>query len=220
MSRRAHSWPASAAIAEDEKEWALTPERPNLVEVPLLDATSPLPCRPHRVLVAGTSGSGKTTLAARIGAALDLPFTEMDALHHGPGWTPRPEFLADVEAFTSGNRWATEWQYGAARPLLAERADLLVWLDLPRSTVMRQVTVRTLRRRMRREVLWNGNIEPPLWTVFTERDHIIRWAWRTHADGARKIAEVRERLEDLVIVRLQSRAEVEDWVDRELSRHR
>lgn len=172
------------------------------------------------MLVAGTSGSGKTTLAARIGAALDLPFTEMDALHHGPGWTPRPEFLADVEAFTSGNRWVTEWQYGAARPLLAERADLLVWLDLPRSTVMRQVTVRTLRRRMRREVLWNGNVEPPLWTVFTERDHIIRWAWRTHADGARKIAEVRERWEDLVIVRLQSRAEVEDWVDRELSRHR
>lgn len=95
-----------------------------------------------------------------------------------------------------------------------------MWLDLPRSTVMRQVTVRTLRRRMRREVLWNGNIEPPLWTVFTGRDHIIRWAWRTHADGARKIAEVRERWEDLVIVRLQSRAEVEDWVDRELSRHR
>lgn len=169
--------------------------------------------------MAGTSGSGKTTLAARIGAVLDLPFTEMDALFHGPDWTPRPEFLADVEAFVSEGRWATEWQYGAARPLLAARADLLVWLDLPRSTVMRQVTVRTVRRRMRREVLWNGNVEPPLRTVFTERDHIIRWAWRTHADGARKIEKVRERFDELVIVRLRSRAEVEDWLNRELPRH-
>ncbi len=201
-------------------EWAFTPETPNLVEVPLLDAAAPLPHRPRRVLVAGTSGSGKTTLAARIGAALDLPFTEMDALFHGPDWTPRAEFLADVEAFVSEGRWATEWQYGAARPLLAARADLLVWLDLPRATVMRQVIGRTVRRRIRREVLWNGNVEPPLRTVFTERDHIVRWAWRTHADGARRIAEVRERFEDLVIVRLRSRAEVDDWTDRVLPRHR
>lgn len=56
----------------------------------------------------------------------------------------------------------TEWQYGVVRDQLADRADLVVWLDLPRRSVMRQVVTRTVRRRFRREVLWNGNIEPPL----------------------------------------------------------
>ena len=44
---------------------------------------------------------------------------------------------------------------------------------------MRQIVPRTLHRRLRRVELWNGNIEPPLWTILTRRDHILRWAWRT-----------------------------------------
>ncbi|BDB58718.1 MAG: hypothetical protein ACI38R_12335, partial [Rhodococcus sp. (in: high G+C Gram-positive bacteria)] len=92
----------------------------------LLDSSVPLPVRPRRVLVAGTSGSGKTTLAARIGEILDLPHVEIDGLHHGPNWTPRPSFREDVEEFTAQPRWVTEWQYTAVRPLLVERADLPV----------------------------------------------------------------------------------------------
>lgn len=184
--------------------------------MPLLDPTDRLPHRPRRVLVAGTSGAGKTTLAARIGTVLNLPHTEIDGLFHGPNWTPRPEFVADVEAFTATDRWVTEWQYGAVRPLLVERADLLVWLDMPRSTVMRQVVVRTVRRRIRREVLWNGNVEPPLRTVFTDPDHIVRWAWKTHTHGAERIAQARRQREDLVIVRLRSHTQTEDWLNREL----
>lgn len=107
----------------------------------------------------------------------------------------------------------TEWQYGEVRALLAERADLMVWLDLPRATVMRQVVSRTLRRRLRREVLWNGNVEPPLRTFFTGDEHIVRWAWTTHHKSAQRIAGlVRERPE-LVIVRLRSRREARQWLD-------
>ena len=100
--------------------------------------------------MAGTSGAGKTTLAARLGRVLDLPHIEIDALFHGPGWTPRAEFQADVQSFAAQERWVTEWQYTAVRDLLADRADLLVWLNLRRTRVMRQVIVRTLRRRLRR----------------------------------------------------------------------
>ncbi|QNG21411.1 AAA family ATPase [Rhodococcus triatomae] len=179
----------------------------------MLTAHDPLPATPARVLVAGNSGAGKTTLCARIAALLDLPRIELDALHHGPGWTPRPEFAADVEAFSTGPEWVTEWQYGAVRPLLAERADLLVWLDLPRTTVMRRVTARTLRRRIRRERLWNGNIEPPLRTIFVEPDHIVRFAWRTHGTSARRVRDLAaDPPESLHVVRLRSPREVDTWV--------
>lgn len=163
------------------------------------------------MLVAGTSGSGKTTLAARIAVALQLPHREIDALFHGPAWTPRPSFEADVRRFSAEPSWVTEWQYSSVRAQLAERADLLVWLDLPRALVLRQVIRRTLVRRLRRQNLWNGNIEPPLWTIFTDRGHIVRWAWRTHHRTAVRMAELRRRRPDLVVVQLRSRREIARW---------
>ncbi|MBM7504660.1 AAA family ATPase [Agromyces aurantiacus] len=171
----------------------------------------PLPAPPQRVLVAGTSGSGKSTLAAHIADAAGLPYVELDSLFHGPGWSPRPEFDAEVAALASADRWATEWQYGTARPVLAARADLMVWLDLPRRVVMRRVVGRTIRRRVRNEELWNGNHEAALRTVLTDRDHIVRWAWRTHGLTAMRIAELAATRPELPIVRLRSAAAVERW---------
>lgn len=147
----------------------------------LLGVGDALPHHPRRVLVAGTSGAGTTTTADRLGHVLGVPHVEIDALFHGPGWIPREDFLADVEAFSAEPGWVTEWQYGSVRDLLADRADLVVWLDLPRALVMRQVVARTLRRRLRREVLWNGDVEPALRTVLHDPEHIVRWAWATHA---------------------------------------
>jgi adenylate kinase family enzyme len=182
--------------------------------VPLLDASALVPDRPCRIVVAGASGSGKTTLSARIGDAIGIEHIEIDGLHHGPNWTPRPSFVADVEDFTSQPYWVTEWQYTVVRPLLAERADLMIWLDLPRPVVMRQVIRRTLRRRIRREVLWNGNVEPPLYTLFTRRENIIRWSWSTHGKLVGRVGEVLERHPDLPVVRLTSRRDIDGWTAR------
>ena len=181
--------------------------------MPLLAAGDPLPRRPRRVLVAGTSGSGKTTLARVIADVLGCPHAELDALHHGPGWTKRPEFEDDVHRGTAGPTWASEWQYAAVREVLLDRADLLVWLDLPRRVVMSRVVRRTVRRRIRREVLWNGNTEPPLRTFLTDRDHIVRWAWRTHARTGERVMAACARRPELVVVRLTAPAQVAVWVE-------
>jgi adenylate kinase family enzyme len=177
-----------------------------------LGPTDPLPVRPRRVLVSGASGAGKTWLAAEIAQRLGLPHTEIDALYHGPGWEPRDEFVADVRALAAREEWAVEWQYTQVRDLLADRADLVVWLDLPRWRVLSQVTRRTLRRRLRRQALWNGNLEPPLRTIFTDPEHIIRWSWASHPRVAPRIAGLRESRPDLPVVRLRSRAEVRTWL--------
>lgn len=173
----------------------------------------PLPHPPRRVLVVGTSGSGKTTLAARIAPVLGLEHVEIDALFHGPGWQPRPSFVEEVEAFTGRDGWVTEWQYSSQLgDLLQQRTDLVVWLDLPTGVVMRQVTARTLRRRLLRQRLWNGNVEKPLWTVLTDREHIIRWAWSTRGNPARRVEALRAARPQVPVVRLRSRREVEAWV--------
>ncbi|MGH2926705.1 MAG: hypothetical protein ACRDL8_00690 [Solirubrobacteraceae bacterium] len=101
--------------------------------------------------------------------------------------------------------------------MLLERADLLVWLDLARATVMRQVSWRTLRRRTRREALWNGNIEPPLHTFFTNPEHIVRWAWSTRHAAASRVATAAREHPGLVIVRLDSRRSAYRWLAGPLS---
>ncbi|GMA23828.1 hypothetical protein GCM10025864_15870 [Luteimicrobium album] len=100
------------------------------------------------------------------------------------------------------------------RPLILERAELIVWLDLPTPVVMRQVVGRTVRRRRRREVLWNGNQEPPLRTFFTDDDHIVRWAWSTRNSLRGLDERLAAEAPHLVVVRLRTRAQTEDWVQR------
>jgi adenylate kinase family enzyme len=180
--------------------------------------TDELPYRPMGVLIAGTSGSGKSTLGRRLAAILDLRYVELDALHHGANWTPRPTFEADVERFASGSGWATEWQYTAVRELLANRADLLILLDLPRWLVMTRVVRRTLSRGLRRTELWNGNVEPPLRTVLHDRDHIIRWAWRTHREHLPRVTSWSTRHSTLPVVRLRTLGQIEDWLAGPLAR--
>lgn len=180
-----------------------------------LGPLDPLPFRPRRVTVAGTSGSGKTTLARRLAEVLDVAHTEIDGLYHGPGWEPRESFADEVAALVEQDAWVVEWQYTLARPLLLQRAEVLVWLDLPVATVMRQVVGRTLRRGVRREVLWNGNVEPALWTLVRRGDqNIVDWAWTTRHKLAGLDRRLATEAPHLVLVRLRSRTEVESWVRR------
>jgi adenylate kinase family enzyme len=151
-------------------------------------------------------------LAAHIAAVLSIRHVEIDALFHGPDWTPRPSFEEDVRRFTAEPTWVSEWQYPPVRALLAERADLLVWLDLPRAVVMRQVVRRTLIRRLHRERLYGGNVEPPLRTFFIDPEYIVRWAWSTHHETLPRIRALLEERPRLTVVRLRSHAEESHWL--------
>ncbi|MEU5696982.1 AAA family ATPase [Actinosynnema sp. NPDC020468] len=181
--------------------------------MPLLGPTDELPHSPRRVLVAGTSGAGKSTLSAGIADWLGLSYVEMDALFHGPQWTPRAEFDADVARLVKRPEWVTEWQYTSARPVLLAHADTLVWLDHPKHLVLRRVVVRTMVRRLRREELWNGNVEPPLHTVFTDPEHLLRWAWKSHGRTRARVESVLagEHARRVAVVRLRGQREVDRW---------
>jgi adenylate kinase family enzyme len=135
--------------------------------------------------VVGTSGSGKSTLARQLAAAIDVPYVELDSIFHQPGWQPLPEAEFQEAARRAADRdgWIIDGNYSAVRSIIWARADTVVWFDLPRGTVMRQLTWRTLRRAMTREELWNGNREP--WQNFFSWDpekSVISWAWHKHAE--------------------------------------
>lgn len=166
----------------------------------------------QRVLVAGLPGAGKTTLATALEARLGLPRQELDALHHGPGWTRRPTFEEEVDAFSAEQRWVCEDQYQRlVGTLLWERADTAVWLDLDRSVVMRRVVGRSLRRALLRTELYNGNREQ--WTHLLDRDHPIRWSWSNFATRREHIAALVAAHPLVRIVHLRTPSEVDAWLD-------
>ena len=138
----------------------------------------------RRVSVVGSPGSGKSTLARELASTLGLPHLELDSVFHQPHWEPLPtdEFQRAVAARAAEDGWVIDGNYSRVQPIVWARADTVVWLDLPKRTVMRQVIWRTLRRAVTRQELWNGNREPfnNFFRLAPERS-IISWAWHNHA---------------------------------------
>ena len=171
----------------------------------------------RRVSVVGTSGSGKSTLAKQLAAALGVPHLELDSVFHQPGWEslPTDEFQRLVTERTSGDGWVTDGNYSAVRPIIWARADTVVWLDLPRRTVMRQVIWRTASRAVTRQELWNGNREPLAnFLSWDPEKSVISWAWHKHAEyRARYGAALADPANaHLAFIRLTSRRDVARFV--------
>jgi adenylate kinase family enzyme len=168
----------------------------------------------RRVAMVGNSGSGKTTVGRALAIRIGAPFVELDSIFHQPGWAPLPldEFRGRVQPLVDGPTWVIDGNYRAVRDLVWARADTVVWFDLPRRTVMRQVVVRTVRRALSRVELWNGNREPLTAMFRLHPEHnIIRWTWVKHAVYRdRYAAAAREpTLAHLTFVRIGSRADAD-----------
>src|SRR5207245_2980781 len=64
-------------------------------------------------VIASASGNGKTTVGRKLAERLGVPFVEMDALVHGPGWTEiSDEGLREiVEPIVAGEGWVIDAVY-------------------------------------------------------------------------------------------------------------
>jgi adenylate kinase family enzyme len=174
----------------------------------------------RRVSVVGTTGAGKSTLARAIAKRLAVPYVELDAFMHQPGWVPRPddEFMNDVEQATTPGAWVVDGNYRrfVVDGPVWKRADTVVWLDLPRRTVMRQLIFRTFRRAVTRERLWNGNREPLSNLLSLDPDKsIIVWAWVKHHEFVQRYGDAMAdpRWGGITFVRLRSHAEARLWLE-------
>ncbi len=138
----------------------------------------------QRLSVIGNSGSGKSTFAEALATRLGVEHIELDAMFHLADWgeLPRDQFRAQVADLAARDGWVIDGNYEAVQDIVWARADTVVFLDHPRSVVMRRVITRTITRTATRKKLWNGNREPwsNLFSTDPERS-IIAWAWKHHA---------------------------------------
>ena len=164
-------------------------------------------------VIASASGNGKTTVGRALAERLGVPFVELDLLHWGPGWTEASaeELRARVEPIVATDAWVADGVYrGKIGDLVLERAELVVWLDLPMRVWLPRLLRRTLRRALSREEFLNGNRET-LRSALLGRDSLILYALRAHYRRRRTYPT---QLSRFVVVRLRSQREVERFLTR------
>jgi adenylate kinase family enzyme len=168
----------------------------------------------RRVVVGGSTGSGKSTFACALAERMGVPVIELDAIRHGPNWTETPDgrFRDLVAERTSADAWVVDGNYSMTMDVTWGRADTLVWLDYSLRLVLWRLFLRTNRRILRREVLWNGNREN-FANAYLSSQSLYVWVfrsfWRRRRNWPKWLAEGYRHLE---VHRFRTPGEAARWL--------
>src|SRR5438552_15511936 len=87
----------------------------------------------RRVIVTGLAGSGKSTFAVALAAKTGLPVIHLDLHFWKPGWVApsETEWREKQYGVLAGDAWIADGNYHETLDLRLERADTVVFLDMP-----------------------------------------------------------------------------------------
>jgi len=95
-----------------------------------------------------------------------------------------------VQATIAADRWVMEGNYRAVREMIWERADTIVWIDLPFFVNARQLLRRTLVDCRTGRPICNGNRQR-LWELIKWPDGLWVWFFRTYFRRRRQYTAMR-----------------------------
>lgn len=100
-----------------------------------------------RIMVFGGSGSGKSTLSREIGRRMGVPVVHFDHFYWQAGWVPRPPEKVTELALQAiaTEAWVIDGNHSSTMAARAERADLILWMDMPRWLRVGRVLWRVVR---------------------------------------------------------------------------
>jgi adenylate kinase family enzyme len=87
----------------------------------------------RRVVVTGQAGSGKSTFSLALAAQTGLPVIHLDLCFWKPGWVApsETEWREKQCGVLAGHEWVADGNYPETLDLRLERADTVVFLELP-----------------------------------------------------------------------------------------
>lgn len=164
----------------------------------------------QRVVILGPVGAGKSRLAARIAQRTQLPVVHLDRLFWRSGWTPAPreEAVRDLAEAVRGDRWILDGNFLAdldgGWDARFDRADTVIFLDLPRMACLWRV----LKRRVREPR--HSRADLPVGCSEGLALSVLRWIWSYPKTDRPRVLRILERLDERVAVHhLRSVSEVQ-----------
>jgi adenylate kinase family enzyme len=84
----------------------------------------------HRILITGNAGSGKTSVAMALATSLNLQYVGLDNIVWKAGWirTPRTERREKEIEISQRPSWVVD----GVSDILMQKADIILFLDVPR----------------------------------------------------------------------------------------
>lgn len=167
-----------------------------------------------RINVVGASGCGKSTLAKQIAQSLNLGYFEMDEIFWLPNWQePDDEdYFEDIDQVVQKEAWVLDGNYRRLQQIKWQRAQVVVWVDLPYGLIIWRLLKRTYRRVRGKEVLWAGNIET-LGRALSSSS-VIWWSVKNLRGRRKEYAAAAQApgLSHIQFIRLRSRNEIADFL--------
>ncbi|MEM9356394.1 MAG: DNA topology modulation protein FlaR [Pseudomonadota bacterium] len=163
-----------------------------------------------RIMVIGGSRSGKSTLAQRIGAITGLPVIHVDKMYWKAGWVLREanETKRLVIEAAREETWILDGNNSSTFQQRADRADAIIFLDLPTWLRFTRVVWRT--------VAYYGRSRPDMTEGCTERlDYdFMKWVlgYRINGGRARALALLETYDKRTKNHHLRSRREVDQFL--------
>lgn len=133
----------------------------------------------QRIMIFGGPGSGKSTLARQLGHVWSLPVIHMDHLYWKGGWVERDRGTVNAlaRAAIEASNWVFDGNHSSSMAERADRAQMLVFLDMPRGLRMRRVLWRSVSQ--------IGHSRPDMATNCPERLdwEFLKFSWNYQTNG-------------------------------------
>jgi adenylate kinase family enzyme len=163
------------------------------------------------VIILGSAGSGKSTLSQKLSVILSLPVIHLDKYFWMPNWvqTPNEEWDKIVEDFTMEEQWIIDGNYSRTMDIRIKRADLIIYLDMPRWLCLYQI--------FKRRIMYHKKTRPDMNEECPEKIdfEFVKWVWnyrrRSRIKTLEKLDQVKNQKEVII---LKSRKQVDEFINR------
>ncbi|QWI72989.1 topology modulation protein (plasmid) [Bacillus mycoides] len=167
-----------------------------------------------RIMVIGISaGVGKSTFARKLGKALNINVYHLDALYWKPNWVEASleEFSKAHQEIVNQGQWIIEGNYNKTIEIRAERADTIIYLEMPLYVCLYRVVKRWLMN--------IGKTRPDMGEGCKEKIDwdFIKVIYTTYYPRKRKMVERLQALQVLGskknIITLRSKREINSYLE-------